>query len=118
MVQDVNGVGCRSRWRSNGRHEPVDSLFKGGVEERGGGMLEAPIADSCMGRVAVGGGGDGDSGSPFRFPLDVVWRRMRVWQSSHGRRQRASGRGGGRGDWEHDADDGKGCSDQAPARRS
>jgi hypothetical protein len=35
---------------------------KGGVEERGGGMLKAPSADSCMGRVAVGGAGDGDSG--------------------------------------------------------
>jgi hypothetical protein len=35
---------------------------KGGVEERGGGMLEAARADSCLGRAVVGGGGDGDSG--------------------------------------------------------
>jgi hypothetical protein len=37
---------------------------KGGVEERGGGMLEAPSTDSCMGRAAVGGSGDGQ-GRPW-----------------------------------------------------
>jgi hypothetical protein len=59
----------------------LSTVFSGGVEERRGGMLEAPSADSCMERAAVGGGGDGDSGPEdeglgrlFAFPW-MSWRR-------------------------------------------
>jgi hypothetical protein len=57
MVKDVNGVGCRSRWKNLTEGMSMLTVFsKVRVEERGGGMPEVPSADSCMGRAAGGGG--------------------------------------------------------------